>query len=78
MLAILSALLPTFALIVVGYVLRERRFLPDSFWPGAEKLTYFITFPALLFPTQPKQTLAACRCWGLQRQCWARLRSVRF
>lgn len=65
MLAILSALLPTFALIVVGYVLRERRFLPDSFWPGAEKLTYFITFPALLFSNTAKADLDSLPLLGI-------------
>ncbi|WP_296992021.1 AEC family transporter [Thalassospira sp. UBA1131] len=65
MLAILSALLPTFALIVVGYVLRERRFLPDSFWPGAEKLTYFITFPALLFSNTAKADLGSLPLLGI-------------
>lgn len=63
--AILSALLPTFALIVVGYVLRERRFLPDSFWPGAEKLTYFITFPALLFSNTAKADLGSLPLLGI-------------
>ncbi|MBP3126348.1 AEC family transporter [Thalassospira sp. ER-Se-21-Dark] len=65
MIAILSALLPTFALIVVGYVLRERRFLPDSFWPGAEKLTYFITFPALLFSNTAKADLGSLPLLGI-------------
>lgn len=65
MLAILSALLPTFALIVVGYVLRERRFLPDNFWPGAEKLTYFITFPALLFSNTAKADLGSLPLLGI-------------
>ncbi|MBC06548.1 AEC family transporter [Thalassospira sp.] len=65
MIAILSALLPTFALIVVGYVLRERKFLPDSFWPGAEKLTYFITFPALLFSNTAKADLGSLPLLGI-------------
>jgi len=65
MIAILSALLPTFALIVVGYVLRERHFLPDSFWPGAEKLTYFITFPALLFSNTAKADLGSLPLLGI-------------
>ncbi|KJE35585.1 transporter [Thalassospira sp. HJ] len=65
MIAILSALLPTFALIVVGYLLRERKFLPDSFWPGAEKLTYFITFPALLFSNTAKADLGSLPLLGI-------------
>ncbi|NIY74509.1 AEC family transporter [Thalassospira sp. HF15] len=65
MIAILSALLPTFALIVLGYVLRERKFLPDSFWPGAEKLTYFVTFPALLFSNTAKADLGSLPLLGI-------------
>jgi predicted permease len=65
MIAILSALLPTFALIVLGYMLRERKFLPESFWPGAEKLTYFITFPALLFSNTAKADLGSLPLIGI-------------
>lgn len=65
MIAILSALLPTFALIVLGYILRERKFLPDSFWPGAEKLTYFVTFPALLFSNTAKADLGSLPLFGI-------------
>lgn len=49
MTALLLALWPLFALIVAGYVLRLRRFPDDAFWPGAERLNYFVLFPALLF-----------------------------
>ncbi|MEB2325438.1 MAG: AEC family transporter [Pseudomonas sp.] len=47
--ALLLALWPLFALIVAGYVLRLRGFPDDAFWPGAERLNYFVLFPALLF-----------------------------
>nr|WP_272888659.1 AEC family transporter [Stutzerimonas stutzeri] len=47
--ALLLALWPLFALIVAGYFLRLREFPSDAFWPGAERLNYFILFPALLF-----------------------------
>jgi hypothetical protein len=65
MIAILSALLPTFALIVLGYGLRRRNFLPDTFWPGAEKLTYFVTFPALLFSNTAKADLGSLPLFGI-------------
>ena len=42
-------LLPDFALIAVGAVLRRFFGLGDGFWPGVEKLVYFVLFPALLF-----------------------------
>lgn len=44
-----EALAPTFLLIALGYVLGRTPLIPHSFWPGAERLTYFILFPCLLF-----------------------------
>lgn len=49
MLPLLLALWPLFALIIAGYCLRRRNFPNQAFWPGAERLNYFILFPALLF-----------------------------
>lgn len=49
MLQLWLALWPLFALIVGGYALRALRFAGDEFWPTAERLNYFVLFPALLF-----------------------------
>jgi malonate transporter and related proteins len=46
--AILVALAPAAALIALGYLLKRRHFLPEAFWPGAERLAYFVLLPALL------------------------------
>ncbi|MDP2134786.1 MAG: AEC family transporter [Sulfuritalea sp.] len=43
------ALLPDFALILLGSGLRRVLHLGDQFWTGLEKLVYFVLFPALLF-----------------------------
>lgn len=43
------ALAPIFALIMLGYLLRRITFVPDSFWPSAEKSIYYVFFPCLLF-----------------------------
>lgn len=48
MLPIANALLPIILLILSGLLLKRTRFLPDTFWPAAEKLTYFLLMPALL------------------------------
>ncbi|HPE70718.1 MAG TPA: AEC family transporter [Candidatus Competibacter sp.] len=45
---ILGALGPIFALILLGLGLRRLGFPGDGFWPAAERLTYFLLFPALL------------------------------
>ena len=44
-----DALLPVFCLILLGAGLRRLEFPGDEFWIGAEKLTYFLLFPSLLF-----------------------------
>ncbi|MEE9099319.1 AEC family transporter [Pseudomonas nitroreducens] len=46
--ALFQALWPLFALIVGGYVLRRKGFPGEAFWPAAERLNYFLLFPALL------------------------------
>ena len=43
-----GAVLPVFLLIFLGYGLKRSKFLPQEFWEGAERLTYFILLPALL------------------------------
>ena len=52
------ALLPDFALILLGYGLRRGMPLGDHFWPGLEKLVYFVLFPALLFNAITKTPLS--------------------
>lgn len=48
LLIILAALGPIFFMIVLGYLLRRKQFPGEAFWPAAERLTYFLLFPALL------------------------------
>lgn len=47
--AVVLALLPVVLLIVLGMGLRRSRFLDASFWPGAERLAYFVLLPCLFF-----------------------------
>ena len=42
-------LLPDFLLIALGAVLKRVRGFDGGFWPGLERLVYFVLFPALLF-----------------------------
>ncbi|WP_417809986.1 AEC family transporter, partial [Thioclava sp.] len=39
---------PLFALICLGYLLARRGFPDLGFWPAAERINYFLLFPALL------------------------------
>ena len=43
------ALLPDFALILLGYLLKRVLLAEDRFWDQLERLIYFVLFPALLF-----------------------------
>lgn len=49
--SIILALFPLVALIASGYLFKKYHFLSQDFWAGAEKLNYYILFPALLFNT---------------------------
>lgn len=51
------ALLPDFALILLGFALRRAMHLGDHFWGGLEKLVYFVLFPALLFNALVRNTI---------------------
>ncbi|BCG45553.1 Auxin Efflux Carrier [Citrifermentans bremense] len=48
MAVIVNALTPVLALILLGFLLRRTEFIPSSFWPSAEKLTYYLLMPATL------------------------------
>jgi len=48
MLAIALAVLPIFLVILGGRFIAKRRMVEPAFWSGAEKLVYYILFPALL------------------------------
>jgi predicted permease len=45
----LGALFPVFALILIGVFLKRIGFPGDGFWRGAERITYYLLFPSLLF-----------------------------
>ena len=48
MIATLGALAPVALVIALGWGLRRARFPGDAFWAPAERLTYYVLFPALL------------------------------
>jgi len=45
---IVSALIPIFSLILIGYFFKRNSFPSIGFWPNADKLTYYILMPSLL------------------------------
>lgn len=62
---IVVALIPIVLLIGLGYAMKQRQFLADSFWPGAERLSYFILLPALFVHGLATADLAGIPIWGM-------------
>lgn len=64
----LLLLLPDFALILIGHVICNHTALNRTVWDGAERLVYFVLFPALLFISivrQPMQMHTLAQLGGL-------------
>jgi malonate transporter len=51
------ALVPVLVLIFIGYCLKRINFITDDVWAGAEKLTYYVMFPALLIQNIGRQNI---------------------
>ena len=45
---IVSALIPIFLLILLGYLFKRIKFPSNDFWASADKLTYYVLMPSLL------------------------------
>ncbi len=58
MTAFLLALAPIFALIGLGFSLKTFRILDAGFWESAERLTYFVLFPAYLISNVAEANLS--------------------
>jgi predicted permease len=55
--AVLLALAPVFLLILLGTALARGGAVPEAFWPPAERLIYYVCFPALLVSNIAKAEL---------------------
>ncbi|WP_242467084.1 AEC family transporter [Ectothiorhodospira shaposhnikovii] len=53
----LNILLPTFALVVLGHLLRRHAGFSPGFWSDLEWLIYYVLFPALLFGALARRPL---------------------
>ena len=47
--SLLDILIPLYLLITLGYILKKYDFPNKYFWPGIERMTYFVLFPTLIF-----------------------------
>jgi predicted permease len=48
-LTVISALLPVFLVVMLGYIFRRTEFFPEDFWTQTGKLTYYVLLPLLFF-----------------------------
>jgi len=62
---IVIALIPVVLLMGLGYATKQRRFLADSFWPQAERLSYFLLLPALFVHGLATADLTGIPVWGM-------------
>jgi len=65
MAAVISALLPVFLLIVLGFILKRSLMRLDTQWHGLERLTYYVLFPTLLIQTLVKADLSSVPVAGV-------------
>ncbi|MEZ4557116.1 MAG: hypothetical protein R2854_11825 [Caldilineaceae bacterium] len=61
MLRILLSIAPIFLLIVLGYGLRRRVFTSVEFWSTADRMVYWLLFPA---PVSSRRQPSTCRARG--------------
>ena len=54
---VLAAIVPVFAVIALGALLRRRHWVADGFWTPAEAITFNVLFPALLFTSTARADL---------------------
>jgi len=71
--SILPSLLPVFLIIICGYGLKKSKFPGDAFWPGAERIVYYILFPALLFSSSAR---ASWEFYSVASMVWAILAAL--
>ncbi|HEX6959781.1 MAG TPA: AEC family transporter [Ferrovibrio sp.] len=55
--AVALAIVPIFLVIAIGTVMKRTKFPGDEFWPLADKMTYYVFFPALLVENLSKAKL---------------------
>lgn len=60
-----AALFPVFAVILIGHALYRARFVEPAFWQAAERVTFYVFFPALLVSNTASANLAGLRAGSM-------------
>ena len=71
--SILTSLVPVFVIIIIGYGFKKFKFPGDKFWPGTEKIVYYILFPSLLFSSSAG---ASWEFYSVAAMVWAILAAL--
>ncbi|MBT4769471.1 MAG: AEC family transporter [Rhodospirillaceae bacterium] len=62
---IIQALAPVFALILLGHLMHRGRFPSVAFWEAADRLTFYVLFPALIIHTLGRADLSDMAVGGM-------------
>lgn len=62
---LLTTLVPIILLIALGTWLRVRGFMAESFWPGAERLSYYVLLPSLFVHGMATANLEGVPIFGM-------------
>ena len=62
---IIQALAPVFALILLGHLMHRGRFPSVAFWEAADRLTFYVLFPALIIHTLARADLSDMAIGGM-------------
>jgi predicted permease len=63
--AVFASLVPVFLVIATGWLARITGFVGDHHWPGLERVTYMVFFPALVIDTLSRADLASVPVLGV-------------
>lgn len=65
MASVLASLVPVFLVIITGWAARVTGFVEERHWPGLEKVTYVIFFPAIIIYTLARADLSQVPVLGM-------------
>ncbi|MGJ3263536.1 MAG: AEC family transporter [Salinarimonas sp.] len=63
--SVLASLVPVFLIIAAGWLARVTGFVEERHWPGLEKVTYVVFFPAIIIATLAQAELATVPVGGV-------------
>ncbi len=65
MASVLASLVPVFLVIIAGWAARVTGFVEERHWPGLEKVTYVVFFPAIIIHTLARADLSQVPVFGM-------------